>query len=172
LRAVRRVLDETIEIDRRPAMHSDHTGVLVEVELAAGGAPQAAPDPDAVELARRLLAEGRDAALARRSERRGAGAAGLLAAPLAIAMTYRGRLPRRRFLRACGVGAAAGAAAIGAGAFGLAESLIPDELAAYDDALRRLASLGPHASGGRSGPSKPPTSRSSAAAARNTLTSS
>jgi endonuclease/exonuclease/phosphatase family metal-dependent hydrolase len=137
----RRVFDQPIEIGGRDARFSDHAGVLVDFEIAPGGSPVPPPDRDALQLARRLLTEGRDRSHERRSGQRIAGVAGLVALPLAGTARRSRPLSRRRFLRACCLGGAALAAGLGAGALWLSETFGTQELLSYDASLRTLDAI-------------------------------
>lgn len=138
---VRRVFDAPVAIDGRPASYSDHAGVMGDFEIRAGGAALPPPDPRALATARRLLAEGRERAQSRRRDQRLSGGLGILSSSLAVAALRNRVASRRQFLRVCFAGGAGVAAAASCGALGLSERFAPDELGAYDRALRRLESL-------------------------------
>ena len=141
-RAVRRVFDEPIEIGGRWRSHSDHAGVLAELELAAPAArAPTAPDPRAIERARALLAEGRADARQRANESRTRSLVGVGAAGLAVASGRLGPMNRRRFVRSAFRSTALVALAPAA-AFGvLAEHYAPDEIRAFERAAACLDTL-------------------------------
>jgi hypothetical protein len=141
--SVERVFDGELEVGGARIAHSDHAGVLVELSVAAGGAPAAVPASEALSLARGLLERGRGEAMARRRRLRFAGAAGLVTAPLALGATRGSAGTRRRFLGALGVGTASLVTALGLGSLALAEWFAPDEIAAYEAGLRSLEEMGP-----------------------------
>ena len=143
--AIERVLDRAALIDGRAQNLSDHAGLLAEFELAPGGVALPPVDPGAAALARRLLLEGREATVGRRSALRWSGAAGFAAA-LAAAPVLRSRLSRRRFL---GASVAAVAGLAGGGSLFLSEEVRPAELDAFDATLRELDALA--AAGGSAG---------------------
>lgn len=138
---IRRVLDGTFELDGRALGYSDHSGLLGEFRVGAGGEAPATADPAAIETARRLLREERGAAAERRRRDRLAGGLEIVGAPLALAALRRRIGTRRAFLRACCFGGAAVAAAAGLGSLALSEHFAPSELRAYDRALARLDTL-------------------------------
>jgi len=135
-RSIQRVFDSPLEIDGARASYSDHAGLLAEFEVTSGsGGGIGAPDQDAIALARRLLARGRDDARKRQRDQRtwaGAGVAGALAAGTGM----RGlSTTRRRVLRV-------GALLALTPAFGLSvlsEWFVPDELRAFDALAAELA---------------------------------
>jgi endonuclease/exonuclease/phosphatase family metal-dependent hydrolase len=142
---VERVFDAEIEVAGRPGAYSDHDGVLAELELATGpgtGPAAPRPDPAALELAARLVAEGRAHAEQRRdARRRWAGAAGS-GAVLGLVGGRSTAITRRRGLRlALGAGAALCLPA-GLGLLALAEAADSEELAAWRRVEALLAGLG------------------------------
>ena len=140
-RSVRRVFDETLEIDGRPRTYSDHAGVLAEIELVAPSAPAAAaPDPRAVALALALLAEGRDYARGRADEFGAAAAIGAGASVLA-ATGARLASTRRRFVQRALYAMAAIGLVPGAAGSLLSEVYVPEEVRAFEDAADRVARL-------------------------------
>ncbi|MEE9608129.1 MAG: endonuclease/exonuclease/phosphatase family protein [Myxococcota bacterium] len=137
---LRRVYDESLQIEGRSLAYSDHAGVLAELEIvAAPGNRQRQPEPGAVELARRALAEGRAAAVERRRRQRLAAGAGVGGAVLAFSGTR--RLTRRSWLRAGLHGSALLAVASAFGFAAFAEVLAPSEIRAFDTVSGWLDSL-------------------------------
>jgi endonuclease/exonuclease/phosphatase family metal-dependent hydrolase len=131
-RAIRRILDEPIEIDGREAAYSDHAGLRAEVEIArAGPAPLPPPDPDALERARGLLAQGQEQARRRRRMERSTafGAAAVAVGSLPGAAQL--QLARRSVLS--GLAAGVGLAAVPGATLAawLSESVAARELEAY-----------------------------------------
>jgi len=105
--------------------YSDHGGVWAKLRLRSAALPAARPDPAAVALARRTLADGLADAERRRTRERALAAGATLAGAGSLAAA---RLTRRRFL--FGAGAALGLAA--GGLWGVsAERWIADEERAF-----------------------------------------
>jgi endonuclease/exonuclease/phosphatase family metal-dependent hydrolase len=121
--------------------------------VARGGA-RPAPDPQAVALALRLLAEGR--MHARRRERDFWAAAGIGAGATALSATgARFATTRRRFVQRAFQSAALVALVPGAAATILSQLYVPDEIRAFDAAAERVARLG----AGGSSRAVPPSTR-------------
>jgi len=139
-RSIRRVFDAPIEIDGAPASYSDHAGVLAEIEIDPGVATStASPRPEAIALARDLLAEGRRRA---RMRQRGARNWEALGAVGVIAAGAGGRglsTTRRRLLRGALRGTALIALTPTVGLSVLSEWFVPDELQAFDELSAELA---------------------------------
>jgi endonuclease/exonuclease/phosphatase family metal-dependent hydrolase len=150
---VERVFDDLFEHAGRRIACSDHAGVLAELELLPGqGAPLPAPDPGALALAERLLAEGRALAHGHRRDGRLAAGAGVGAALLATAGLRSRPLSRRRLLR--GAMQAAGLAAVAPVlpfSF-VSEVVAPDALRAFDTLAARLERLAALRGGAWPGP--------------------
>ncbi len=139
-RSIQRIFDEPIEINGRPASYSDHAGLLAELEVTreSGSGPQR-PNADAVELARSLLAQGRDEARRRQQGERGWATAGLVGA-IAAGTGVRGlATTRRRLLRGALRGSALLALTPTVGLSILSELFVPDELQAFDELTAELA---------------------------------
>jgi hypothetical protein len=111
--------------------YSDHGGVWAELAVNGASPPPVAPDPAALTLARRILAEGLADARRRRRHERTLAAGSTLAGAACLAGA---RLSRRRFL----LGAAA---ALGLGAAGLWTVSAERWIAAEEAAFRRIAAL-------------------------------
>jgi endonuclease/exonuclease/phosphatase family metal-dependent hydrolase len=139
--AVRRVFDDSVQVDGRPGAYSDHAGVLADLEIGGSGlAPEPTPE-EAFSLARQLLEKGRQQAeLRRRSERIGSGAS-ITVGVAAIVAARRPALSRRRFLVAALWALAGIAGASTAGLATLSERFVPEELALYDSILALLARI-------------------------------
>ncbi|MFQ5418662.1 MAG: endonuclease/exonuclease/phosphatase family protein, partial [Myxococcota bacterium] len=134
-RSVRRVFDGAFEIGGRRMTYSDHAGLLIDFDLSEGGAAAPAASPASIELARRLLTEGREEARGRRRSLRLAGGTGLALSTAGLAAVRRVGWSRRRLLRSAVL---AGVALAGGGCLGLSELFLPDELEGFAEALRRL----------------------------------
>jgi sphingomyelin phosphodiesterase 2 len=132
-RETRRVFDEVFELGGKPASYSDHAGVLAEIEIGGSSPAKAkAFDPEAADLASRLLAEGRRLAEGQRRGDRTVAGIGLGTALLAAAGVRHRRVSRRRLLRAGLEGASILALAPCIGLSVLSEVFAPDELRAFD----------------------------------------
>jgi endonuclease/exonuclease/phosphatase family metal-dependent hydrolase len=162
---IQRVFDEDLGQIRRARAYSDHCGLLAEIEIDGSPGTSHRPDPEALELARELLARGAELARQRRNAQRrlsvaGAGVAlGLLVgngrlgdgclAPdrpgdgcLAPNPGDGRRAPdRRSLLRAALLTGAGAAFASSAVAVALAEIFAPTELAGFERAEAILAEL-------------------------------
>lgn len=139
--SVRRIFDEPIEVAGAPGNHSDHAGLVADIEIGGAGRPLATLAPDARDLAQALLDQGRIQTRTRRlNERVGAGVS-LLAGGAAIWGARRPELSRRAFLRTGLYTGAALAGASGTGLLTLTERHVPEELAGYDAADTILGSL-------------------------------
>ena len=141
-RSVRRVFDETFEIDGRTASFSDHAGVLADLELS-GAAPARddGVDREAVRMAALLLREGRENAEKRQRGDRAWAGVGLGGAILAGLGTRTPPVTRRRLLR--GLLTAVGLMALtpGVGLSILSEVLVPNEINAFKALAERLEEL-------------------------------
>jgi endonuclease/exonuclease/phosphatase family metal-dependent hydrolase len=141
-RSVERIFDEPA-----PAPlpgYSDHAGVLAELEITPVEQPPPpwSPRRDAMERARELLVQGREAARERRADGRMLSGAGLGCAALATA--GRRQLPatsRRGFLRGGLQAAALLALTPSVGGSLLSEVIAPSEIRAYDDLVLALDRL-------------------------------
>ncbi|MBW2418169.1 MAG: endonuclease/exonuclease/phosphatase family protein [Deltaproteobacteria bacterium] len=141
--SVDRAFGRPIEIAGRRAAFSNHLGVVAEIDIRPeAGAASPSFNAGAVDLAARILAEGRAAAEQRRMERRLASGTGMLCAVAAAAVTREGPVSRRRLLRGAFKGASVVALSSSLGFSALSEHFVPDEIDAFDDAKRRLARLG------------------------------
>jgi len=138
---IRRVFDEDLgRIDRTPT-YSNHCGLLAEIEIDGSPGARHRPDPEALELARELLARGTELARQRRSaQRRLSGASAGVALALLVGS---GRLApeRRQLLRAALLAGAGAAFASSAVAVALAEIFAPTELAGFERVEAVLAEL-------------------------------
>jgi endonuclease/exonuclease/phosphatase family metal-dependent hydrolase len=98
--SVERVFDEPFSIDGREAACSDHAGVLAELELAPAPPPdRALANAAALDLASRLLGEGRRVARRDRRTNRAEAGIGLAAAALAVTGSRARPFSRRTLLR-------------------------------------------------------------------------
>jgi sphingomyelin phosphodiesterase 2 len=141
-RRVERVFDEILDFDGRPAGYSDHAGVMADLEIAPRiAAALQPPDPPALDLASRLLSEGRDEARRRQREGRVLAGAGLGCAVAALGGVRVKPLTRRRLLRQALRSAGLAAVVPGVGFSLLSELFVPNELAGFDAVSRRLAQL-------------------------------
>jgi endonuclease/exonuclease/phosphatase family metal-dependent hydrolase len=143
--SIERVLDETIEIEGKPASYSDHAGLLAEVTLDAGRPVRPPPSAEAAAQAARFLHEGRGNAERRRHDQLGIAAGGGVVAMVAVGSASMVPISRRRLLRAALIGVPAIALVSTAGVGWLADRTVADELAGYDKVERLLEGLG-HAS--------------------------
>lgn len=140
--SIERVLDETIEIDGRPAGYSDHAGLLAEVALETARPVRPAPTAAAVARAADFLREGRERAERRRTDQLGVAAGGGVAALAAVGSASMVPVSRRRLLRAALIGLPAIALASSAGVGVLADRSVAAELAGYDKVDRLLERIG------------------------------
>jgi hypothetical protein len=143
-RHIERAFDEIFELEGRPASYSNHAAIVAEFEV---GSPRLAPvrilDREAIEIATRMLSEGRARAeLRQRGDRLFAGA-GLGAAAIASAGVRTQGITRRRLLRGALQSAALAALTPGVGFSILSEVFVPDELRAFDALTARLARVDP-----------------------------
>ncbi len=143
-RQVERAFDEVFELEGRPAAHSNHAAVVAEFEV---GFPRQDPvrilDREAIEIATRMLSEGRARAERRQRGDRLYAGAGLGAAALATVGVRTQGITRRRLLRGTLQGAALAALTPGVGFSILSEVFVPDELRAFDALAARLAGVDP-----------------------------
>jgi len=141
--SVERAFDRPIEIAGRRAAFSNHLGVVAEIKIKPRiGAASPQFNEGAVELAARILAEGKAQAERRRADRRLASGTGMLCAMAAAAATRGGPVSRRRLLRGVFKGASLMALSSSVGFSALSEHFVPDEIDAFDDAKLRLVLLG------------------------------
>jgi endonuclease/exonuclease/phosphatase family metal-dependent hydrolase len=136
---VRRVFDTPVRVAGRPGSYSDHAGVLADFEIAGAGEAGHRIPPEALELARELLDNGRFRARRRQRDERLLAGAGLGTA--AAFELGRRRLTRRRFLRAAMAGGTGAALASSAGITLLSEHSVPRELAGFDAVEALLETL-------------------------------
>ena len=140
---VRREFDQPPGIDGGPLAYSDHFGVMAEVELGGelGGSskPERALDPETLQLAGELLAEGVRLTTQREGEQKIAAIG--VAAGSAGAWVAAGRLTRRALLRRALRAAAFAGAASSGGLAWLALGPTSDELRAYQAVEQQLADL-------------------------------
>ena len=140
--SVKRVLDGPIAGGDASVHYSDHAGLLGEFDLSGADFRLAAPDSEALEVARLRLEAGRAEVEERSRRERIAGGLGLGAFPASLLAAGRPALSRRRLLRTAlraGGGLAGG---FGLLRLGLSELLRPEERRAFDAALARVARLG------------------------------
>jgi endonuclease/exonuclease/phosphatase family metal-dependent hydrolase len=134
--SIRRIFDEPLALGGRQLSYSNHAGLLADLEISPrDGTPLPPPDPRAVELAARLLAQGRAAAQQRRREGRALAGTALGCAGLASLGV---RTTRRGLLRSGLQGAGLLALAPVVGFSLLSEVFVPDELRAFDRVTARL----------------------------------
>jgi endonuclease/exonuclease/phosphatase family metal-dependent hydrolase len=139
---ISRVLDETIEINGRPAGYSDHAGLLAEINLDNARPFRPPLDTEAVARAAGYLHEGRVKAELRRSNHLSVATGGGAAAMVAIGSASMAPISRRRLLRAALIGLPAVALASSAGFGVVANRVGADELVGYDKVdgvLERIA---------------------------------
>jgi hypothetical protein len=141
--SVDRAFAHPVEIGGRRRAFSNHLGVVAEIDIEPQ-ATAASPsfDAGAVDLAARILAEGRAEAEQRRAERRLASGTGMLCAVAAAAATRGEPVSRRRLLRGALKGASLVALSSSLGFSALSEHFVPDEIDAFDAAKLHLARLG------------------------------
>jgi endonuclease/exonuclease/phosphatase family metal-dependent hydrolase len=140
--SIERVLDETIEIEGKPAGYSDHAGLLAEITLDATQSIRPPPSTEAVAQAARFLHEGRGNAERRRHDQRGLAAGGGVVALAAVGSASMVPVSRRRLLRAALIGLPAIALASTVGVGWLVDRVVADELAGYDKVERLLEGIG------------------------------
>jgi endonuclease/exonuclease/phosphatase family metal-dependent hydrolase len=140
---IRRVFDEDLGRIGRTRAYSDHCGLLAEIEIDGSPGTPHRPQPEALELARELLARGTALARKRRSAQRRLSGAGAAAALALLAGGGRLAPERRRLLRAALLVGAGAAFASSAVAVALAEIFAPTELAGFERVEAVLAELGP-----------------------------
>ena len=141
-RSLTRLLDERIDFDGRPGGYSNHAALRAELEISPSlfAAPRQSIR-GVVEMASRLLAQGREDACQRQSDARALSSAGI-ACGLVAGVSLRGRkLSRRRLLRNSLRAAALVALAPAVGLPIFTEVVVPDEIEAFDEAAAQLASL-------------------------------
>ena len=97
--ALRRVFDAPLEIGARSAAYSDHFGVLSELELGEDPRPAHISSSASLELARKLLARGRELTTQRERNQQ-LGAVGVAVAS-AMLWTATPNWTRRDWLRCC-----------------------------------------------------------------------
>jgi sphingomyelin phosphodiesterase 2 len=138
-RSVERVFDEVLDFGGRPASYSNHAGVMADFSIGPPAAtPPHRPDHRTIELASRLLTEGRDDARRRQRSGRALASAGVGGAALALCGMRSKSLTRRRFLRQGLQTAGVAALTPGVGFSILSEYFVPDELAGFDVLSQRL----------------------------------
>ena len=134
-RTIDRVFEEIFEIDGRPAAHSDHTGLLANLELDRPTQlpSRSARSRETALAASKLLELDLDTTRRRRTTRLGFGVLSLL---IALPACFGGGVhsTRRRFLAAL-LGAA------GVGNLGLAAGSTTRQIGALDRAVERLETL-------------------------------
>ncbi|MFT5443604.1 MAG: endonuclease/exonuclease/phosphatase family metal-dependent hydrolase [Myxococcota bacterium] len=141
-RTLERVFGHAAEDDGEAFAYSNHAGLLAEVEAHAG-APVSPPSFEraAVDLASRLLSEGREEAERRREGGRELSGIGLACAVAAVAVGNSERVNRRRLLKRALRGAAVVALTPSIGYSVMFELLVPGELSAFDRAQKSLGLL-------------------------------
>jgi endonuclease/exonuclease/phosphatase family metal-dependent hydrolase len=137
-----RVFDEPIELEGRPGAYSNHAGLLAEVEaFPAQIASSTLLNRQAVDLASKLLSEGRQEAERRRSDGRALAGMGMACAVAAAAGGRTESVSRRRFLQKSLRVAAVAGLAPGIGYSVMSELVVPNELIAFDRAEESLGQL-------------------------------
>jgi hypothetical protein len=137
-----RVFDEPIELEGRPGAYSNHAGLLAEVEaFPAQIASSTLLNRQAVDLASKLLSEGRQEAERRRSDGRALAGMGMACAAAAAAGGRTEPVSRRRFLQKSLRVAAVAGLAPGIGYTVMSELVVPNELIAFDRAEESLGQL-------------------------------
>ena len=143
-RQVERGFDEVFELEGQAASYSNHAAVIAEFEIgSARQSPVHILDREAIEIASRMLSEGRARAEHRQRGDRLYAGAGLAAAALATVGVRAQGITRRRLLRGTLQGAALAALTPGVGFSILSEVFVPDELRAFDALAARLAQIDP-----------------------------
>ena len=142
---VERVFDEPLEFGGQPASYSNHAGVLAEFEISESRSRLAAPARDAIDLAARLLEEGRAEAMRRQHQTRAWAGVGLSCAALASMGVRSVEVSRRRLLRRSLQCAALAALAPSVGLSILSEVFVPSEIQAFDALANRLTGIDPDA---------------------------
>jgi endonuclease/exonuclease/phosphatase family metal-dependent hydrolase len=140
--SIDRVLDETIEIEGRPAGYSDHAGLLAEVSFGGRRPVRTPPSAEAVARAAKFLREGRADAERRRQDQLGLAAGGGVVALAAVGSASIVPMSRRKLLRAALIGLPAIALASSAGVGWLADRAVVQELAGYDEVEQLLEGIG------------------------------
>ncbi len=140
-RSVQRMFDEPLELGGRRAAYSIHSGVMADLEIGPGESPPPRPDRGAVELAARLLSEGRLEAAGRRKGGRTWAALGLGCAALSSASLLAPSVTRRRVLRGTLQAATLAALTPSLGFSVLSEIFVPDELRAFDRLVANLSRI-------------------------------
>jgi len=134
----RRTFDVPFLLEGREEAHSDHYGVLAELDLSGPGHELPAATPDSLERARRALRHGERLAHTRQAEQR---VAALGAGLLALGSGATARYTRRQWLRRAGLSVAALATLPAALWAALAEGFTPTELAGFHRVATKLEQL-------------------------------
>jgi endonuclease/exonuclease/phosphatase family metal-dependent hydrolase len=142
---IERVFDKPFELGGSRANHSDHAGVLAEIEVSENRRPIAAPDRSAIELAAHMLSEGRADAEQRQQGRRAWAGIGFGCATLASVGGRSVEMSRRRLLRRSLQCTALAALAPSVGLSLLSEVFVPREIQAFDALANRLTGINPDA---------------------------
>ncbi|MCH2169718.1 endonuclease/exonuclease/phosphatase family protein [Myxococcota bacterium] len=143
-RSCRLAFDFPISIDGDLVSLSDHAGVLADIEVAGRGESFSLPapvDPSCLEIAEKLLRDGREHSAQGRVHGKSWASAGLVTAGLAVLSSRARALSRRRLLRSGLVGLGLAALAPSVSRSLLEEWVAPQEVRAFDHLIGRLGRL-------------------------------
>lgn len=129
---IQRRFAEPFLFDGNTAFHSDHAGLVAELDLDTGSPIRHGVAEETLQLASKLLGEGLEISLRRRQDRRNVVGAGVGCAALLAGVRQASRpVKRRRFLRALGRIGMLTALAPTLGYSLLSEVVIPEETRAF-----------------------------------------
>ena len=141
-RSFDRVFDGVFTIGGQPASYSNHAGLMATIEMLPVHADfRHALNQSVVELASRLLSEGREEAERRRAGSRVMSGVGMACAVAAAAAGRTEKVNRRRFLQNTFRAAALVSLAPGVAYSVMSEFIVPNELTAFDHAEKSLDRL-------------------------------
>jgi hypothetical protein len=141
-RNVQRVFDEPLEIDGRRAAYSNHSGLIVELEMGGVAFSEMQPEDGSVfERASEILARGKKFAKRRRRDGRTLSGMGVGCAAVAGLGMIPKPISRRKMLRMSLGTFSLLALTPGVGLSFLSEVFVQDEIRAFKTAERQLAEL-------------------------------
>lgn len=140
--SIDRVFDEPLQLEGELAAYSDHAGLLAELEVfPIETAGRYFLNRGTVDLASKLLSEGREEAERRRSGSRALAGMGMACAVAAAVGGRTEPVSRRRFLQKSLRVAAVAGLTPGIGYSVMSELVLPNELSAFDRAEKSLSQL-------------------------------